>query len=78
MFYALFFKDESAPPEDIEKVAKYVLDVNLPWTPQELTNMLDKIRNFGTHCENYEINVNKLNKQKKDAQKLLVEAKQAE
>uniref|UniRef100_A0A8C0HFF4 Laminin subunit beta 4 n=1 Tax=Chelonoidis abingdonii TaxID=106734 RepID=A0A8C0HFF4_CHEAB len=71
-----FLLDESAPPEDIEKVAKHVLDVNLPRTPQELTNMLDKIRNLVTHCEDYEINVNKLNNQRKDAQKLLVEAKQ--
>uniref|UniRef100_A0A8C3F1M8 Laminin subunit beta-2 n=1 Tax=Chrysemys picta bellii TaxID=8478 RepID=A0A8C3F1M8_CHRPI len=73
-----FLLDESAPPEDIEKVAKHVLDVNLPRTPQELTNMLDKIRNLVTHCEDYEINVNKLNNQRKDAQKLLVEAKQAD
>ncbi|CAM2098554.1 unnamed protein product [Caretta caretta] len=73
-----FLLDESAPPEDIEKVAKHVLVINLPRTPQELTNMLDKIQNLVTHCENYEINVNKLNKQRKDAQKLLVEAKQAE
>ncbi|KAG6936053.1 laminin subunit beta 4 [Chelydra serpentina] len=73
-----FLLDESAPPEDIEKVAKHVLEVNLPRTPQELTNMLDKIRNLVTHCEDYEINVNKINKQRKDAQKLLVEAKQAE
>lgn len=78
MFCTLFVKDESAPPEDIEKVAKHVLVINLPRTPQELTNMLDKIQNLVTHCEDYEINVNKLNKQRKDAQKLLVEAKQAE
>uniref|UniRef100_A0A8C4VI90 Laminin subunit beta 4 n=1 Tax=Gopherus evgoodei TaxID=1825980 RepID=A0A8C4VI90_9SAUR len=62
-----FLLDESAPPEDIEKVAKHVLDVNLPRTPQKLTNMLDKIRNLVTHCEDYEINVNKLNNQRKDA-----------
>ncbi|XP_059581857.1 laminin subunit beta-4 isoform X1 [Alligator mississippiensis] len=73
-----FLLDESASPEDIEKVANYVLHINLPRTAQQLANTLEKIRNLITHCENYEINLDKLNKQVEEAQTLLVEAKQAE
>ncbi|XP_025931830.1 laminin subunit beta-4 [Apteryx rowi] len=73
-----FLLDESAPPEDIEKVANYVLQINLPLTPQELTNMLDKIRNIMNYCEKYKLNVNKRNRKMEEAQKLLVKAKQAD
>ncbi|XP_062455329.1 laminin subunit beta-4 [Rhea pennata] len=72
----VFLLDESAPPEDIEKVANYVLQINLPLTPQELVNMLDKIRNIMNYCEKYKLNVSKRNRKMEDAQKLLVKAKQ--
>ncbi|NWX99807.1 LAMB4 protein, partial [Nothoprocta ornata] len=74
----VFLLDESAPPEDIEKVANYVLQINLPLAPQELANMLDKIRNVMSYCEKYELNVTKRNRKMKEAQKLLVKAKQAD
>ncbi|KAM8821354.1 laminin subunit beta-4 [Eudromia elegans] len=74
----VFLLDESAPPEDIEKVANYVLQINLPLAPQELTNMLDKIRNVMSYCEKYKLNVNKRNRKMEEAQKLLVKAKQAD
>uniref|UniRef100_A0A7M4F6Y3 Laminin subunit beta 4 n=1 Tax=Crocodylus porosus TaxID=8502 RepID=A0A7M4F6Y3_CROPO len=71
-----FLLDESASPEDIEKVANYVLHINLPRITQQLANTLEKMRNLITHCEDYEINLDKLNKQVEEAQALLVEAKQ--
>ncbi|XP_010226574.1 PREDICTED: laminin subunit beta-4 [Tinamus guttatus] len=73
-----FLLDESAPPEDIEKVANYVLQIKLPLAPQELTNMLNKIRNVMSYCEKYRLNVNKRNRKMEEAQKLLVKAKQAD
>ncbi|NXG31934.1 LAMB4 protein, partial [Dromaius novaehollandiae] len=74
----VFLLDESAPPEDIEKVANYVLQINLPLTAQELTSMLDKIRNVMNYCEKYKMNMNKRNRKMEEAQKLLVKAKQAD
>uniref|UniRef100_A0A8C9U968 Laminin subunit beta 4 n=1 Tax=Serinus canaria TaxID=9135 RepID=A0A8C9U968_SERCA len=72
-----FLLDESAPPEDIEKVANYVLQINLPLTPQELAGMLGKLQSIMNHCEKYKLN-NKRNKRREDAQTLLVEAEEAD
>ncbi|NXQ11768.1 LAMB4 protein, partial [Peucedramus taeniatus] len=71
-----FLLDESAPPEDIEKVANYVLQINLPLSPQELTGMLGKLQSIMNHCEKYKLN-NKRNIKREDAQTLLVEAQEA-
>lgn len=68
--------DESAPPEDIEKVANYVLQINLPLTPQELTGMLGQLQSIKNHCEKYKLN-NKRNMKREDAQTLLMEAQEA-
>ncbi|XP_074000722.1 laminin subunit beta-4 [Numenius arquata] len=73
-----FLLDESVPPEDIEKVANYVLQINLPLTPQELTDMLGKIRGIMNHCEKYKLNANKRNRKREEAQTLLVEAQEAD
>uniref|UniRef100_U3K696 Laminin subunit beta 4 n=1 Tax=Ficedula albicollis TaxID=59894 RepID=U3K696_FICAL len=72
-----FLIDESAPPEDIEKVANYVLQINLPLTPQELTGMLGKLQSIMNHCEKYKLN-NKRNIKREDPQTLLVEAQEAD
>uniref|UniRef100_A0A8C3J6K5 Laminin subunit beta 4 n=1 Tax=Calidris pygmaea TaxID=425635 RepID=A0A8C3J6K5_9CHAR len=73
-----FLLDESAPPEDIEKVANYVLQINLPLTPQELMDMLGKIRGIMNHCEKYKLNGNKRNRKREEVQTLLVEAQEAD
>ncbi|XP_055663553.1 laminin subunit beta-4 [Falco peregrinus] len=73
-----FLLDESAPPEDIEKVANYVLQINLPLTPRELTGMLGKIRSITNHCEKYKLNANKRNRKREEARTLLVEAQEAD
>ncbi|NXU14074.1 LAMB4 protein, partial [Pardalotus punctatus] len=72
-----FLLDESAPPEDIETVANYVLQINLPLTPQELTDMLGKIKSIMNHCEKNKLN-NKRNIKREDAQTLLEEAQEAD
>ncbi|XP_009863212.1 PREDICTED: laminin subunit beta-4 [Apaloderma vittatum] len=73
----VFLSDESAPPEDIEKVANHVLQINLPLTPQELMGILGKIRNIMNHCEKYKLNANKRNRKREAARLLLVEAQEA-
>lgn len=70
--------DESVPPEDIEQVASYVLQTNLPLTPRELRSMIGKIRSIMAHCERYKLNANKRNGKMEVAQTLLVEARAAE
>ncbi|NXD26373.1 LAMB4 protein, partial [Spelaeornis formosus] len=72
-----FLLDESAPPEDIEKVANYVLQINLPLTPQELTGMLDKLQSIMNHCAKYKLN-DKRSIKREDVQTLLVEAQEAD
>ncbi|XP_009953082.1 PREDICTED: laminin subunit beta-4, partial [Leptosomus discolor] len=73
-----FLLDESAPPEDIEKVANYVLQINLPLTPQDLSGTLGKIRSIMNHCEKYKLNANKRNRKGEEARMLLVEAQEAD
>nr|XP_009910939.1 PREDICTED: laminin subunit beta-4 [Haliaeetus albicilla] len=73
-----FLLDESAPPEDIEKVANYVLQINLPMTPQELTGMLGKIGGIMNHCEKYKLNASKRNRKREEARTLRVEAQGAD
>ncbi|KAM6424929.1 laminin subunit beta-4 [Rhynochetos jubatus] len=73
-----FLLDESAPPEDIEKVASYVLQINLPLTPRELTGMLGKIRSIVNTCEKYKLNASKRNRKEEEAGTLLVEAQEAD
>ncbi|NXL46849.1 LAMB4 protein, partial [Podilymbus podiceps] len=72
-----FLLEESVPPEDIEKVANYVLQINLPLTPQELTGMLGKIRSIMNHCEKHKLNANKRKRKTEEARMLLVEAQEA-
>ncbi|OXB71461.1 UNVERIFIED_CONTAM: hypothetical protein H355_011529, partial [Colinus virginianus] len=73
-----FLSDESVPPEDIEQVASYVLQINLPLTPRELTSMLGKIRSIMAHCEKYNLNTKKRNRKMEVAQTLLMEAQAAD
>uniref|UniRef100_A0A8B9N1S4 Laminin subunit beta 4 n=1 Tax=Accipiter nisus TaxID=211598 RepID=A0A8B9N1S4_9AVES len=73
-----FLLDESVPPEDIEKVANYILQINLPMIPRELTGMLGKIRSIMNHCEKYKLNASKRNRKREEARTLLVEAQEAE
>lgn len=76
-FSSVSVADESAPPEDIEKVANYVLQINLPLTPQELMGMLGNIRSIMNPCEKYKLNVSKRNRKREETQTLLVEAQEA-
>ncbi|XP_073921097.1 laminin subunit beta-4 isoform X3 [Castor canadensis] len=73
-----FLLEESAPPEDIEKVANRVLAIQLPIISKSLTHEPDKIQKLMQLCEDYRIDEKRLNKAADEAQKLLVKAKVVE
>ncbi|NXS91471.1 LAMB4 protein, partial [Jacana jacana] len=73
-----FLLDESVPAADIEKVANYVLQINLPLTAQELADMPGKIRGIVNHCEKHKLNTNKRNRKREEARTLLVKAQAAD
>ncbi|XP_053262092.1 laminin subunit beta-4 isoform X1 [Podarcis raffonei] len=73
-----FLVEESAPPEDIEKVANYVLGLQLPGSPEELRMVLDKLKSLMAHCEVSPTEVNGLSEQMEEAQGLLAKAQEAE
>ncbi|XP_054255304.1 laminin subunit beta-4 [Indicator indicator] len=73
-----FLLGESAPPEDIDRVASYVLQISLPLTLQELMAILDKIRGNMNHCEKCTPNANKRNRKQEEARTLLVEAQESD
>ncbi|XP_062837768.1 laminin subunit beta-4 isoform X2 [Anolis carolinensis] len=73
-----FLLEESAPPDDIEMVANYVLGISLPVTPQELTNMLNKFKSLMTQCDDSATYVDELNKHVEEVQNLLEKAQKAE
>ncbi|CAI5785238.1 Laminin subunit beta 4 [Podarcis lilfordi] len=73
-----FLVEESAPPEDIEKVANYVLGLQLPGSPQELSMVLDKLKSLMAQCKVSPTEVNGLSEQMEEAQGLLAKAQEAE
>ncbi|XP_058046208.1 laminin subunit beta-4 isoform X2 [Ahaetulla prasina] len=70
--------EESAPPEDIEKVANYVLAIKMHEGPQELPDLLNNLKSLVTHCEDHIEYTKNLKKRKKEAEKLLKKAEEAE
>ncbi|XP_074050024.1 laminin subunit beta-4 isoform X2 [Macrotis lagotis] len=73
-----FLLDENVPPEDIEKVANHVLDLQLPITSQNLTNELKKIELFIKLCEDYQATGSRLKLKATEVQELLAMSKEAE
>ncbi|XP_074124432.1 laminin subunit beta-4 isoform X1 [Sminthopsis crassicaudata] len=73
-----FLLDENVPPEDIEKVANHVLDLNLPITSQNLTKELDKIQLLMKLCEDDQASGSSLKLKVTETQTLLEKSKDAE
>ncbi|KAM6437491.1 laminin subunit beta-4 [Liasis olivaceus] len=73
-----FLLEESAPPEDIEKVANYVLGIKMHEVPQELPDVLNNLKSLMTHCEDSTVYTKNLMKQKEEAQSLLTKAQETE
>ncbi|XP_064417542.1 laminin subunit beta-4 [Latimeria chalumnae] len=73
-----FLTDTGIPPEDIEKVANYVLSIQPPKTPEQLNDLLKQIKAFMSKCDEYENDINKLKKQAEEAEKLLKKANETQ
>ncbi|XP_032077781.1 laminin subunit beta-4 [Thamnophis elegans] len=73
-----FLLEESAPPEDIEKVANYVLAIKMHEGPQELPDLLSNLKSLMSHCEEHTEYTKSLRKQKEEAEKLLKKAGETE
>ncbi|KAM9311734.1 laminin subunit beta-4 [Gastrophryne carolinensis] len=69
-----FLLAASINPEEIEKIADEILAIKLPAAPQELINMLNKIKKM---CDEYQQNKKNLQKQLEEVKKLTKQAKDA-
>lgn len=69
--------DDMVPPEDIEKIARNVLDIQLPRSPNEIRSMIDDINHLLSNITNFQVNVKDLKEYAKTAQDLLQRAQEA-
>ncbi|XP_041795045.1 laminin subunit beta-4 isoform X2 [Chelmon rostratus] len=71
-----YLKDQMVPPEDIEKVARAVLAIKLPRTPDQIRSMINAINNLLSNITNSQDNLKKLQERAKIAQDLLQKAQE--
>lgn len=69
--------DEMVPPEDIEKTAQAVLDIQLPRSPDEIRSMINNINNLLSNATNFQEDLEKLEENTKTVQDLLQKAREA-
>ncbi|KAM3872975.1 laminin subunit beta-4 [Diretmus argenteus] len=69
-----FLTDEMIPPEDIEKVARAVLAIQLPGSPDEIRSMINSIKNLLFNATDFKEDVKNLEEQTKAAKDLLEKA----
>lgn len=74
--YISSIADDMAPPEDIEKIARAVLDIQMPQSPDQIRSMIDEINNLLSNVTNYQDNLKDLKEQAKNAQELLEKAQE--
>lgn len=68
--------DDMAPPEDIEKIARAVLSISMPKSPDQISSMIDEINNLLFNVSSYQDNVKDLMEDAKNAQELLEKAQE--
>ncbi|XP_006882698.1 PREDICTED: laminin subunit beta-4 [Elephantulus edwardii] len=73
-----FLSEENVPPEDIEKVAKHVLGIHLQITSHNLTQELDRIKEYVHLSEDNRTDESLLTTRADEIQKLLMKAQVAE
>lgn len=64
------------PPEDIEKMARAVLDIQLPRSPDQIRSMINDINNMLSNSTNFQDDLKNLEEQAKVAQDLLQKARE--
>ncbi len=62
------------PPEDIEKMARAVLNIQLPQSPDQIQSMIDNINILLFDTTNFQKNLRNLEEHAKTAQDLLQKA----
>uniref|UniRef100_A0A671XM86 Laminin, beta 2-like n=1 Tax=Sparus aurata TaxID=8175 RepID=A0A671XM86_SPAAU len=68
--------DEMVPPEDIEKMARTVLDIQLPRSPDQIRSMINDINNLLSNASNSQDNLSNLEEHAKTGQDLLQKAQE--
>lgn len=59
------------PPEDIEKMARAVLDIQLPRSPDQIRSMINNINNLLSNTSNFQDNLSNLEEHAMMGQDLL-------
>uniref|UniRef100_UPI003AAF4A91 laminin subunit beta-4 n=1 Tax=Centroberyx gerrardi TaxID=166262 RepID=UPI003AAF4A91 len=70
-----YLMDEMVPPEDIEKMARAVLAIQLPGSPDEIRSMINNIKNLLSNATDFKEDLKKLEEQAKKAKDLLEKAR---
>ncbi|XP_041652348.1 laminin subunit beta-4 [Cheilinus undulatus] len=71
-----YLTDDMVPPEDIEKMARAVLDVQLPRSPDQIRSMIDDIKKLLNNTTNVQDDLKNLEEHAKSAQELLEDARE--
>ncbi|XP_074521304.1 laminin subunit beta-4 [Halichoeres trimaculatus] len=70
-----YLMDEMVPPEDIEKMARAVLDIQLPKSPEQIQSMIDDISKLLSNATNSQDGLRSLQEQAEVAGDLLQKAR---
>lgn len=71
-----YLMDEMVTPEDIEKMARAVLDIQLPKAPDQIRSMINDINNLLSNTTNFQDNLKNLEERAKTAEDLLKKARE--
>ncbi|KAG7233023.1 hypothetical protein INR49_007538 [Caranx melampygus] len=66
--------DEMVPPEDIEKIARAVLNIHLPQSPEQIQSMISEINNLLSNATHFQDDLKNTEQHAKISQDLLLEA----
>ena len=68
--------DEMVPPEDIEKMARAVLDIKLPRSPHQIRSLINDINNLLFNTSSHQDSLENLEDHARTAQDLLKDARE--
>ncbi|XP_049929321.1 laminin subunit beta-4 [Epinephelus moara] len=71
-----YLTDEMVPPEDVEKMARAVLAIQLPRSPDQIQSMINDINNLLSKPTNFQNDLKDLEEHAKTAQDLLQKAQE--
>ncbi|XP_070829105.1 LOW QUALITY PROTEIN: laminin subunit beta-4 [Chaetodon trifascialis] len=71
-----YLRDERVPPEDIEKMARAVLAIQLPRSPDQIRSMINDINKLLSNATKFKGDLKKLEAHAKTAQDLLKKARE--